>query len=89
MVGLLNVHIVWRSLLAGVLVAVVGWIISDVIFGTILAPTKEDVILFLLLYLCAVVVFCTGLILSKGAGGKIPAERAGKPETEKTPENKE
>ena len=78
--------IIRRSLLAGFTVALVGWLIGDAIFGTILAPEKVDVVIFLLLYLCAVVVFCTSLILAKGTGGKLSAEKEGKPETEKSPE---
>lgn len=48
-----------------------------------------DFVIFLLLYLCAVVVFCTGLILSKGTGDKVSAEREERPEPEKSPENNE
>ena len=66
-----------------------GGLVGEAIFGTILAPKKEDVIIFLLLYLCAVVVFCTGLILSKGTGDKVSAEREEKPGPEKSPENNE
>ena len=73
--------IVWRSLLAGFIVALGGGLVGEAIFGTILAPKKEDVIIFLLLYLCAVVVFCTGLILSKGTGDKVSAEREERPES--------
>ena len=81
--------IIWRSLLAGFIVALGGGLVGEAIFGTILAPKKEDVIIFLLLYLCAVVVFCTGLILSKGTGDKVSAEREEKPGPEKSPENNE
>lgn len=81
--------IVWRSLLAGFVVALGGGLIGEAIFGTILAPQKVDVVIFLLLYLCAVVVFCTGLLLSKGTGDKASAEREEKPEPEKSPENNE
>ena len=81
--------IIWRSLLAGFIVALGGGLVGEAIFGTILAPKKEDVIIFHLLYLCAVVVFCTGLILSKGTGDKVSAEREEKPGPEKSPENNE
>lgn len=81
--------IIWRSLLAGFVVALGGGLIGEAIFGTILAPQKVDVVIFLLLYLCAVVVFCTGLLLSKGTRDKVSAEREEKPEPEKSPENNE
>jgi len=54
-----------RSLRNALIVTVIVWFLTWFFFGSIVAPTKEDAIFLSLACLHGVVVFCTGLILSK------------------------
>lgn len=73
-----------RSLRNALIVALIVWFLSWFFFGSNVAPTKEDTILLSLACLHGVVVFCTGLILSKlNRQPEEPKPGAPKPETPK------
>ncbi len=73
-----------RSLRNALIVALIVWFLSGFFFGSIVAPRKEDVIILSLACLHGVVVFCTGLILSKlNRQPEEPKPGAPKPETPK------
>lgn len=57
---------IWKSLLAGIVVAVGGLVVSD-FFGTVFNGMDygSASVMGICMYLCVVIVTCTGVIVSK------------------------